>query len=83
MENILVEDWMNQKHWAYVVMSRVCTMAGLKLRRRLPEDLSQFEPDPGINTLLRSLDRVKPDMLSESERAEMCLDDAEMGTWQF
>ena len=38
MENILVEDWMNQKHWAYVVMSRVCTMAGLKLRRRLPED---------------------------------------------
>jgi hypothetical protein len=77
LDDLAVNDWMGQAHWACVVLSRTRTMAGLKIRKRLPENLSQFIPDPKIKNMLDGFKSVQPTNLSDFERAEMCLEDAE------
>ena len=44
MANLVITEWTNTDNWAYVVLSRVRTSAGLFLMNSLPDDIS-FEPN--------------------------------------
>lgn len=79
MDEILINDWMMQQNWAYVVLSRVQTMKGVNIREKLPENLEQFKPNPRMKELLKHFEMNKNVIqLSDFQRAEMCLDDAEL-----
>jgi hypothetical protein len=44
MDKLLIAEWSNVKNWAYVVLSRVRTLAGLFLETPIPADLD-FSPN--------------------------------------
>ena len=55
-KSLLVNDWQYQANWAYVVLSRVTTMAGLYFRQKLSEDLDKYKKD---KRMLKMLDKFR------------------------
>jgi hypothetical protein len=45
LDDLIVAEWSKLKNWAYVVLSRVRTLAGLFLLKPIPIDID-FAPDP-------------------------------------
>jgi hypothetical protein len=54
MDNLVIVEWNNKRNWAYVVLSRVRSLAGIFLCKALPEDYS-FEPDPQYVSMMERL----------------------------
>lgn len=52
VDSILVNDWHYGQNWAYTVLSRVKTMAGLYLRTLLTEDLEKYRMSPDMLAML-------------------------------
>jgi hypothetical protein len=72
VESILVNDWNYQKNWAYVVMSRVKTMNGLRIRRKLSEDMSNYKTAKKLEEMLERFAQTKKIReLSEADYAGM------------
>ena len=45
LDALLIAEWSKVKNWAYVVLSRVRTLAGLYLETPIPDDID-FNPHP-------------------------------------
>jgi hypothetical protein len=54
MDNLVIVEWNKKRNWAYVVLSRVRSLAGIFLCKALPEDYS-FEPDPQYVSMMERL----------------------------
>ena len=72
VDSILVNEWFYGQNWAYVVLSRVKTMAGLYLRERLSEKLSNYAMSAKMKMMLAGFrDLFGLTALSEEEYAEL------------
>jgi hypothetical protein len=76
---LLVQSWHYQSNWAYVVLSRVKTMAGLYILEPLSEDLSKYAMPQKMKDMLKTFrDTILLEPLTESdysniERSELSL----------
>ena len=52
LDELLVNAWEYKNNWAYVVLSRVRTMAGLYLQEALSEDLTKYEMPEAMTAML-------------------------------
>ena len=52
MSNLVISEWSSTDNWAYVVLSRVRTRAGLFLVQALPENIS-FLPNETYNLMMQ------------------------------
>ena len=72
LDQLLVNDWEYKYNWAYVVLSRVRTMAGLYLQQPLSEDLEKYRMPQAMTDMLRSFEENKAlQAISDSEYAAM------------
>ena len=70
IDSILVNNWKYVSNWAYVVLSRVRTMAGLYLREKLSTDLEVYKmPQAMKNMIQKFRDTVSLPDLSEEDYA--------------
>ena len=53
VKSLLVNDWCYKSNWAYVVISRVKTLAGLFLGEELTEDLSKFAKPENMKKMIK------------------------------
>ena len=67
VEAILAYAFRYSVNWPYVVMSRVTTMDGLYLRKRLSDDLSNYTVPPELTEMLVRLRDREPQYLDYSE----------------
>lgn len=58
-KSLLVSDWQYEANRAYVVLSRVTTMAGLYFRQKLSEDLDKYKKE---KRMLKMLDKFRETM---------------------
>jgi hypothetical protein len=54
MANLIIAEWRNIENWAYVVLSRVRTLAGIFLLEALPDSIS-FAPSPEYLLMMERL----------------------------
>jgi hypothetical protein len=54
MKNLIIAEWRDTVNWAYVVLSRPKTLAGLFLLEALPDTIS-FEPAPEYLSMMERL----------------------------
>ena len=54
MKNLVIAEWRDTENWAYVVLSRVKTLAGIFLLEALPETIS-FAPAPEYLSMMERL----------------------------
>lgn len=54
VDHLVVGQWCKVKNWIYVVLSRVRTLEGLYLLKKLPEDI-KTEPDPMLTAMMDRL----------------------------
>ena len=68
VDSILANDWFYGANWAYVVLSRVKTMAGLYLRKRLSRDLRKYAKPEEMKRMLQVFaDTIQMEMLTDVE----------------
>ena len=67
VENLLVNDWLYQNNWVYVVLSRVKTMKGLKIREKLSEDTNKYKPAAKLDKMLKEFEELKVKHINDSE----------------
>ena len=68
MEEILANAWHYGANWAYVVLSRVKTMAGLYLRQPLDYDLKKYaKPEAMKRMLTKFAERAPIEMFTDEE----------------
>ena len=60
VDNLVIVEWCRTRNWAYVVLSRVRTLAGLFLTSALPDDIS-FTPS---QEYLKMMDQFRSSILS-------------------
>ena len=61
VNELVVAEWSKVKNWAYVVLSRVRTLAGLFLEKPIPSDID-FSPNPDY---LEMMERLRNNILVE------------------
>ena len=72
VDSILANDWFYGANWAYVVLSRVRTMAGLYLRKRLTRNLKKYAKPEAMKRMLKAFaDSVQMEMLSDEEYTKL------------
>ena len=72
VESLLVNDWNYNKNWVYVVLSRVRTMLGLFIQKKLSTDMRKYAMAPGLRALLRHFrDEKTISTISLAKYAEM------------
>ena len=78
LKDLLVNGWCYGQNWAYVVLSRVRTMKGLRLREKLSLTLKKYKMNPRMVAMMEKLKREKtlPE-ISESTLSDMLFDEAE------
>ena len=54
VKSLVIAEWSKVKNWAYVVISRVKTLAGLFLMKPIPEDIS-FLPEKEYLDMIENL----------------------------
>jgi hypothetical protein len=54
LDELVIAEWSKVKNWAYVVLSRVRTLAGLFLEKPIPEDID-FSPNPDYLDMMSNL----------------------------
>lgn len=59
LDTLIIAEWSRLKNWAYVVLSRVRSLAGLYLMTPIPDDID-FRPDPRY---LAMMDRLRVNKL--------------------
>jgi hypothetical protein len=59
VDELVIAEWSKVKNWAYVVLSRVCTLAGLFLEKPIPADID-FTPNPDY---LAMMERMRTSIL--------------------
>jgi len=62
LDELVVSEWNRTQNWAYVVLTRVRTLAGLFLLKPLPTDIN-FAPDPQY---LGMMERLRSTILASS-----------------
>ena len=73
--SILVNDWFYGSNWAYVVLSRVKTMAGLYLRQPLSTDLSKYKMSDDMKSMLKRFrDTISLQPLSDDDYQQLQMD---------
>ena len=71
--DILVNDWQYKQNWAYVVLSRVRTMAGLYIRETLTHNLLKYVKAPKMFEMLDSFrQRIALPSFSDADYDAMC-----------
>ena len=63
MDLLVISEWSKVKNWAYVVLSRVRTLAGIYLTEPIPDDVD-FSPAPEY---LQMMDRLRETILRSPE----------------
>ena len=58
MDQLIIAEWSKMKNWAYVVLSRVRSLAGLYLLKAIPNDID-FRPDPRYLAMMDRLRETK------------------------
>jgi hypothetical protein len=58
LEALIIAEWSRVKNWAYVVLSRVRSLAGIYLMKPLPEDID-FTPDEQYLAMMKRLRKSK------------------------
>jgi AAA domain len=58
LDALIIAEWSKVKNWAYVVLSRVRSLAGLYLLRPIPADID-FSPDPRYVEMMERLRQSK------------------------
>jgi hypothetical protein len=67
VNSLVISQWSNVKNWAYVVLSRVKTLAGLFLTKPLPNNIN-FEPEKNYLDMMENLRQTilaTPEQVSE------------------
>ena len=54
LDQLVVTEWSKRRNWAYVVLSRVRTLKGLFLLKRLPDDID-FAPNTDYLEMMERL----------------------------
>ena len=68
VESILANDWYYGANWPYVVLSRVKTMAGLYIRKRLSKKLEKYEKPEAMKKMLAVFrDKIYVPSISDEE----------------
>jgi len=68
VDAILANDWFYGANWAYVVLSRVRTMAGLYIRKRLSRDLKKYAKLPAMKRMLKKFrETIAVEMLDDDD----------------
>jgi len=68
VDSILVNDWYYGANWAYVVLSRVKTMAGLYLTKPLTYDLKKYaKPETMKRMLKKFADTIQMEIFTEEQ----------------
>ena len=68
VDSILANGWYYGANWAYVVLSRVRTMKGLSLTKRLTRDLQKYpKPETMKRMLKRFSETIEMEMISDKE----------------
>lgn len=62
MDALIIAEWSRMKNWAYVVLSRVRSLAGLYLLSPIPDDID-FLPDPRYVDMMNRLRSRKETIL--------------------
>ena len=57
-QSLLVNDWNYAANWAYVVLSRVTTMAGLYMNTPLSDDLKKYQKKEDMMKMLADFRRT-------------------------
>ena len=60
VENLFVHNWYYVNNWVYVILSRVKTISGLFLRKKLDKDLSKYLVSRNLTTMLSKLKDKTP-----------------------
>jgi len=67
-QDLLVNEWNYTQNWAYVVLSRVTTMAGLFLRKPLSEDLLKYMMPQSMKDMIQNFrDTIALKLLERSD----------------
>jgi hypothetical protein len=66
LDELLIAEWSKVKNWAYVVLSRVRTLAGLFLEKAIPDDID-FKPHPDY---LEMMERLRNTILATPIESE-------------
>jgi hypothetical protein len=64
MESLVIAEWSHVNNWAYVVISRVRTLAGLFFIKPIPEDID-FKPAPQY---MQMMERLRETILANPEQ---------------
>ena len=60
VQNLFVHNWYYVTNWVYVILSRVKTISGLFLRKKLDNDLSKYLVPRNLTTMLSKLKDKTP-----------------------
>lgn len=72
VDDILVNDWVYDQNWAYVVLSRVRTMDGLYIRQKLSRNLAKYKKNDKIKEMLDTFrDEIALEGLTDQEYESM------------
>ena len=72
VEKILVNDWFYGNNWAYVVLSRVRTMAGLFMRHPLTHNLVKYRMPAAMKQMLKTFrDTIGLSELSDEDYSQL------------
>ena len=72
VEKILVNDWFYGNNWAYVVLSRVRTMAGLFMRHPLMHNLVKYRMPAAMKQMLKTFrDTIGLSELSDEDYSQL------------
>ena len=68
VDSILVNDWHYKQNWVYVVLSRVKTMKGLCLRKKLDTNLDKYTKSEDMKAMIKKFaDTVAVTHITEEE----------------
>lgn len=76
LDELLVNDWVYDQNWAYVVLSRVRTMKGLFIRQKLTRNLQKYQKNKKIGVMLKAFRKsIELPDITDSEYERMILDE--------
>ena len=71
VETLFVHNWSYTANWVYVMLSRVKTMKGLYMRRKLSTDLCKYAMKEPLKRMLASFDDRRPKYYTDEQYAEL------------
>ena len=70
LEELIIAEWSKRSNWAYVVLSRVRTLAGLYLLSKIPDDID-FTPSPYYLRMMENIRVTKNLLRTKADVADL------------